>query len=269
MLATADLAPDPSDTLKIRIFRWACLITAGTSFLLMLPLYLVQVPHRSGTIGIVALGLATLVCYWASLRGKQLFLLFFLILLANIDLTWTIDCGAEGGLAFYCLPILLVPLTMYRGAARWALASLVAVNLVGLFLLDKAAPGLLLHFPSQRAQLFDRITGAVCSLVITAAIIRVILKSYDTEHHELEQARNELLLRNAELQDALSNVRQLKGLLPICSGCKKIRDDKNYWHQVDAYISVHTEATFTHGYCPTCLESYFPGAAGRAPQSPA
>jgi sigma-B regulation protein RsbU (phosphoserine phosphatase) len=50
-----------------------------------------------------------------------------------------------------------------------------------------------------------------------------------------------------------SQVRQLAGLLPICSVCKKVRDDKNYWHQVESFISHHTEATFTHSYCPDCF----------------
>ncbi len=49
-----------------------------------------------------------------------------------------------------------------------------------------------------------------------------------------------------------SQVNQLSGLLPICCVCKKVRDDKNYWHQVESYISKHTDAQFSHGYCPDC-----------------
>src|SRR5437870_6508470 len=57
-----------------------------------------------------------------------------------------------------------------------------------------------------------------------------------------------------ELASALSRVKQLHGLLPICAYCKKIRDDHNYWQQVEAYISSHTEAQFSHGVCPDCFE---------------
>lgn len=64
--------------------------------------------------------------------------------------------------------------------------------------------------------------------------------------------------KNAELNAALAKVRTLSGLLPICSGCKRIRDDKNYWHQVEGYISEHSEAHFTHSLCPTCIPKYFP-----------
>jgi DNA-binding response OmpR family regulator len=61
--------------------------------------------------------------------------------------------------------------------------------------------------------------------------------------------------RVRELETALTQVRQLKGLLPICSYCKKIRDDDNYWHQVDAYLCTHTDVNFSHGICPTCWKT--------------
>jgi len=61
--------------------------------------------------------------------------------------------------------------------------------------------------------------------------------------------------RVKELEDALSQVKQLKGLLPICCYCKKIRDDQDYWQQVDHYITEHSEAEFTHGVCPDCYEN--------------
>jgi CheY-like chemotaxis protein len=61
-----------------------------------------------------------------------------------------------------------------------------------------------------------------------------------------------LAARVRELEQALAQVKQLQGLLPICSYCKKIRDDQNYWQQVESYIGRHTEAKFSHGICPDC-----------------
>ena len=66
---------------------------------------------------------------------------------------------------------------------------------------------------------------------------------------ELEQT---LTQRVEELADALAKVKQLGGLLPICSYCKKIRDDRNYWQQVEDYVGRHSEATFSHSICPEC-----------------
>jgi CheY-like chemotaxis protein len=59
--------------------------------------------------------------------------------------------------------------------------------------------------------------------------------------------------RVAELEKLLARVRQLQGLLPICSYCKRIRSDDNYWQRVEEYIAAHTDARFTHGICPHCL----------------
>ncbi len=58
--------------------------------------------------------------------------------------------------------------------------------------------------------------------------------------------------RVAELQAALVSVKQLRGLLPICSYCKRIRGDDQYWQQVEGYIAEHSDAQFSHGICPTC-----------------
>jgi CheY-like chemotaxis protein len=64
-----------------------------------------------------------------------------------------------------------------------------------------------------------------------------------------------LAQRVRDLESALADVKTLTGLLPICAYCKKIRDDKNYWHQVELYVSEHTDVRFSHGICPDCLKT--------------
>jgi hypothetical protein len=68
---------------------------------------------------------------------------------------------------------------------------------------------------------------------------------------------NEMKL-NADLQAALAEVKQLSGLLPICAWCKRIRDEAGSWEPIESYISVHSEADFTHGICPDCARKYHP-----------
>jgi len=68
----------------------------------------------------------------------------------------------------------------------------------------------------------------------------------------------ELRRLNHELEEALAQVKQLSGLLPICAGCKKIRDDNGYWQQVEVYIRDHSEADFSHGLCPDCAKKLYP-----------
>lgn len=84
-----------------------------------------------------------------------------------------------------------------------------------------------------------------------------------TARKQAQEEREQLVL---ELQAALAEVKTLREILPICSYCKKIRDDENYWHTVESYISLHTTTLFSHGICPSCMatevESQFDGMEG-------
>jgi PAS domain S-box-containing protein len=86
----------------------------------------------------------------------------------------------------------------------------------------------------------------------------VAVKEDITARKQTEAERDKLI---HDLQEALANVKSLSGLLPICASCKKIRDDKGYWSQVESYIQKHSEATFTHGICPDCIKKWYPDLA--------
>ena len=76
-----------------------------------------------------------------------------------------------------------------------------------------------------------------------------------TDRKHVEEQRDRLIL---DLQKALSEIKTLSGLLPICSHCKKIRDDKGYWNQIEGYLQDHSELELSHGICPDCAEKYYP-----------
>ena len=76
-----------------------------------------------------------------------------------------------------------------------------------------------------------------------------------TERRRHEAEREQLV---HELQEALANVKTLRGLLPICASCKKIRDDGGYWSQIETYLRAHSEAEFSHGICPECARQLYP-----------
>ncbi|MBU2514294.1 PAS domain S-box protein [bacterium] len=75
-----------------------------------------------------------------------------------------------------------------------------------------------------------------------------------TDRKKAEQEQKRLI---SKLLDALDNIKNLKGMLPICANCKKIRDDKGYWNQIESYIEEHSEALFSHGICPDCAEQLY------------
>jgi len=78
-------------------------------------------------------------------------------------------------------------------------------------------------------------------------------------YQKIKNTENQLRNEKEKLEAALAEVKKLSGLIPICGHCKKIRDDKGYWNQVEAYIQEHSEAKFSHGICRDCAKKYYPG----------
>lgn len=103
----------------------------------------------------------------------------------------------------------------------------------------------------------DYITKPVNSIELLArASSALALK----KEMECRKAREEELRRsNEELQKALRDVKVLRGLIPICASCKKIRNDGGFWQQLEEYIGEHSEAEFSHGICQPCIKKLYPG----------
>ncbi len=78
-----------------------------------------------------------------------------------------------------------------------------------------------------------------------------------TTHLTNRQLQKKLEEQNAELEEALANVKMLTGLLPICGRCKKIRDDKGYWNRIEEYLEIHSDLLFSHGICPDCMDALY------------
>ena len=85
----------------------------------------------------------------------------------------------------------------------------------------------------------------------------VIARSRFNDIMGLRLLNETLQARNRELEEALSTIKTLRGLVPICAHCKNIRDDHGYWQSVERYITNHSEAQFSHGLCPACAKKYY------------
>jgi len=125
---------------------------------------------------------------------------------------------------------------------------------------DKKTSGIMVLILSVRKTLEERLKG-----------YEVEADDYITKPYDPEEllAKIQILLRLKtalderdrfiyKLQEALSKVKTLSGLLPICSSCKKIRDDKGYWNQIEDYIREHCPADFSHSVCPVCAKRLYP-----------
>lgn len=97
----------------------------------------------------------------------------------------------------------------------------------------------------------------VLARVRTHLRLRQLNLALSERNRELEQLTAELRTRTLALEDALANIRTLKGLLPICAHCKKVRDDQGFWQQVEAYVAQRSDARFSHGICPECTRQFY------------
>jgi CheY-like chemotaxis protein len=132
-----------------------------------------------------------------------------------------------------------------RKTSRPALASLSAEDS---YVLKQYSQALVNKLEEKNAELQQAVAA------LRRAHEHIVKLNSDLEQRVKERTA-ELASANSDLARALSEVKVLGGLLPICGYCKKIRNDKNYWESVEVYLSIHTDAEFSHGVCPGCYEN--------------
>ena len=143
-------------------------------------------------------------------------------------------------------------------------------QLIGLSLILCVAYGLLLTLGlKESGSLSESHLLRIPMLFIMATFYGVFAEKVRRERHSkvelidyvaaLKQAEKERESLIQQLQDALTKVKVLQGILPICARCKKIRDGKGDWHAMESYIREHSDADFSHGVCPECLNKLYPG----------
>lgn len=181
-----------------------------------------------------AFGLLSLLALRYLKNVEPIFSLGFAITLAI--LTYETAVGNGGGMAFlwfYFFPLATFFLFGKTGGLLWVLLSWVIA--AGLLVFDLGT----YSYPFATGVRFWVTYTLVC-------ILSYGLESSRSHYY------NRLLIEKNALEAALQQIKTLHGLFPICASCKKIRDDTGYWHQVESYISRHTEAEFSHSICPEC-----------------
>jgi len=143
-------------------------------------------------------------------------------------------------------PFLLVPFVGYF-ALRFGSTGAVLSNA---WLAVIVSTGLALHVGAFESYSFSNRAQALGAQLFLAVggVTSLVAGAFAAEQRQL----------NADLQRTLDHVKTLTGLLPICSGCKKIRDDTGAWHALETYVMARTEAKFTHGMCPACIRMHYP-----------
>lgn len=129
-------------------------------------------------------------------------------------------------------------------------------------LLEGNAIGVLYALDTNIREYTESDRGFLTALANRAAIMIQKVRTYEqlkVANTQLEREALEKAQLIDELQEALANIKILRGLIPICANCKNVRDDEGFWQQVEIYISCHSEAEFSHSICPECMGKLYPG----------
>jgi hypothetical protein len=168
-----------------------------------------------------------------------------------LALLYNVAIGAGSGSALYWVFILPSLLFFFQGRRDGLISVGVVLVLLSLLLF---LPGLV-HAHDY---------GLKTSLRFFPSLLFVAVIGYGLESSRyrfsdmLRREHEELLEEKANLEKALRQIKTLRGLLPMCASCKKIRDDNGYWKQIEAYLHEHSDAKFSHGICPDCAKELYP-----------
>lgn len=159
----------------------------------------------------------------------------------------------------------LLPALRRNGARLWTHLEARDAAAVGALLPGEAlalempsSDGLTMVGPRVKVTLLRRPDDLLLLGTVDSSVDDLVMNRMTQLNNETLNLYRELTKQKAELERAMQHIRVLRGLLPICSSCKKIRNDEGAWDDLESYIHDHSEAEFSHGLCPTCVKKLYP-----------
>lgn len=219
--------------------------------ILYLGFYLFLGQMVPGLINVAAILLYSLTFFWTYKKWFHLARLWiFSIYMAHLLLLTLIVFSKDTGFHFYYL---MIPALIFLLFENRAIKQAIGLSIVSILLfftcemVEIGNPYIDLPQAANRILYLSSILIAILGSLFILFMVTFNIRKYEEEQSRLFQ----------DLQTALSEVKTLKGLLPICASCKKIRDDKGYWTLLESYIEEYSEASFSHGVCPECSETLY------------
>ncbi|MBK7974264.1 MAG: hypothetical protein IPK07_13610 [Deltaproteobacteria bacterium] len=234
-----------------RLFRALSLASAGVLLVVVVPSNaLIGLPELLNGI-LLAFGMLSLGCFMLARRGVFLYRTFFVILLATLDLAWFVTAGGQGSVNMWLYTGAVSAVVFFRGRRLVIAFGAFLANGCGLYFVEYRWPHLVIPYPDEWVRLLDLVSGLVFSSGTCAVVVWVVLDSYRRERRHLSETVAELERKGAE-------VHALRGMLPVCAWCKKVRTDTGLWTQVERYLATLPDVQLTHALCPDCQTQHFP-----------
>ncbi|MFH1980664.1 MAG: hypothetical protein ABIL58_02350 [Pseudomonadota bacterium] len=211
--------------------------------------------------GTFLLGLLFVVFYYLT-RFKKIFdpLFWPMIGAGSLMLTflWVYNAGLQGPAPIWAPIVIGFAVIIGKGLQRLLGTLMFFFNVCALMTIEYAAPEIIIGYSTRLQWFTDSAITAFIAALVTSLFVLFIHNSYTQQLTRAEENYAQLNAAKNKLEKAMLDVKILKGLLPVCASCKKVRDDTGYWNQIDEYIREHSEATVTHSICPDCAKRLYP-----------
>ncbi len=189
-----------------------------------------------------------------------------------LSVGWFVTNGLHGSLPFFFFMLVVYCVVYAQRPFHWAIPGVVG-SVIAFIVIEWYLPQLFIRYDSALQAFFDTGISLVLCLIINGAIVHVIFTEYIRERRQKDEMIAQMIKDRQIIDAAHHEIRVLRGLLPICAQCKKIRDDQGAWQELEAYIHTHSEATFSHGICPDCArhlyaDLYLPSSNQSNPNAP-
>jgi len=180
--------------------------------------------------------------------------LYFFVLLA---ISWFATYGSQGSVAYYFFIFVTYSVVFFNKNIRMFLLSVIIYVLV-LLLGEYFFPNFLVRYDTAFQKFLDVGLSLIICLVVNILVIHFIYREYVQERQMKDNLLRQALLDKDEIEKMYKEIKILQGFLLICASCKKIKDKKGNWNQLEEYLSEHSEAKMSHGICPDCAARLYP-----------
>lgn len=258
-LVSSLLGARDAETLEARVFRGIALVSAAGGALALLVNLVNGNPPREVYLAACAIA-AGLGMYFAGRRHRTAISVALLVAFgALLTTVWFTNDGSRGSTPYWFTVLAVSAVALLPGRTRGLGLCAVLGLAAALLTAERLRPDLLIPYLSESHRFFDVSAVFVVALILLSALTFFVFGEHDAERSRAVRLRREAEADRARLEQALAEIEELRGLLPICCSCKRIRDETGDWQEVESFISGKTSAQFTHSFCPACADLMMDG----------
>lgn len=202
----------------------------------------------------------SILCYIYSLKScnhHKLTVTTFIFLYIATTTGWFFNNGIHGGVPFFFFILSYYSCVFFRKPFLHAI-PLIIITVLLLATTEFFHPEMVVLYKSKVHDFLDIGFSIIIYLTINGVSIHIIYKKYDIERELNKKMLNQAINDKELIESSIKEIQILRGLLPICSYCKKIRDDEGKWTQLEKFIQENSEAKFSHSMCPECAQTIYP-----------